>query len=423
MGRAPYLPARSVPRAHAGAVRLCALVAALAAAVLAGAASAPARDGADPPLQRRLAAALAVPHVNQARAAAVAMDLATGELLFARNTRAPLAPASTEKLAVAFAAFAVFGPVYQIPTEVLGTGGLAGTTWVGDVYLKGWGDPTLSSADLRALAGQLRTAGIRRIAGSVVGDESAFDRRRTGPGWRPTFYIGESPPLSALVVDRAKVAGRTSHDPALAAADLFRSALRGHGIVAGETRTGRAPADAYALAAVHSAPLAKIVRFMGVESDNFTAEMLLKLLGAAEGRVGTSAAGAAVVRARLAGAGVRITGVRIADGSGLSLLNRLTADALVDILRVAWADPILRGSFLSSLPISGRSGTLKRRLTRAPAVGQVFAKTGTTRQATALAGYVAGRYAFAVVHNGPPLSYWWSRRAQDRFVTVLAARR
>jgi D-alanyl-D-alanine carboxypeptidase/D-alanyl-D-alanine-endopeptidase (penicillin-binding protein 4) len=160
---------------------------------------------------------------------------------------------------------------------------------------------------------------------------------------------------------------------------------------------------------------------MGVESDNFTAEMLLKLLGAGDGRTGTSAAGAAVVRATLARAGIRMAGVRIADGSGLSLLNRLTADALVDILRAAWADPVLRGSFVSSLAISGRSGTLKRRLTRAPAAGQIFAKTGTTRHSTALAGYVGGRYAFAVVHNGPPLSHWWSRRAQDRFVTVLAA--
>jgi D-alanyl-D-alanine carboxypeptidase len=57
----------------------------------------------------------------------------------------------------------------------------------------------------------------------------------------------------------------------------------------------------------------------------------------------------------------------------------------------------------------------------APAVaGKVFAKTGTTARSSALAGYVNGRYAFAVLQNGSPVSSWWARRAQDRFVTVLA---
>ena len=90
-------------------------------------------------------------------------------------------------------------------------------------------------------------------------------------------------------------------------------------------------------------------------------------------------------------------------------------------LAAAWADPLLRGSFLASLAVAGRSGTLEHRLRRPPVRGQVFAKTGTTSRASALSGFVAGRYAFAVVQNGPPLSPWWARTAQDRFVTVLAA--
>jgi D-alanyl-D-alanine carboxypeptidase/D-alanyl-D-alanine-endopeptidase (penicillin-binding protein 4) len=116
-----------------------------------------------------------------------------------------------------------------------------------------------------------------------------------------------------------------------------------------------------------------------------------------------------------------LNGVRIVDGSGLSLLDRLTADALVSLLRAVWEDPFLRPGFLGTLAVSGQSGTLRRRLRTAPAVGQVFAKTGTTSLSSALSGYVAGRYAFAVLQNGPPLSPWWSRRAQDRFVTVLAS--
>jgi D-alanyl-D-alanine carboxypeptidase len=52
--------------------------------------------------------------------------------------------------------------------------------------------------------------------------------------------------------------------------------------------------------------------------------------------------------------------------------------------------------------------------------GRVAAKTGTTLIASSLAGYVKGRYAFAILHNGSPVNSWRARVAQDRFVTVLA---
>jgi PBP4 family serine-type D-alanyl-D-alanine carboxypeptidase len=182
-----------------------------------------------------------------------------------------------------------------------------------------------------------------------------------------------------------------------------------------------AAGDDAELASVSSPPLLHLLRAVNRESDNFTAEILLKHLGAVRGGQGSTPAGAAVVREALRAGGVSLAGVRIADGSGLSLLDRLTADALVDILAAAWADPLLRGSFLASLAVAGRNGTLENRLRRPPVVGQVFAKTGTTFRASALSGFVVGRYAFAVLQNGPPLSPWWCRQAQDRFVTVLAS--
>jgi PBP4 family serine-type D-alanyl-D-alanine carboxypeptidase len=159
---------------------------------------------------------------------------------------------------------------------------------------------------------------------------------------------------------------------------------------------------------------------VNAESDNFTAEVLLKHLGAIERGKGTTAAGAAVVRSVLEYAEVPLSGVRIVDGSGLSRLDRLTPQALVGILRAAWSDPLLRGTFLSSLAVAGRTGTLERRLRQPGVRGQVFAKTCTTSLASALSGYVAGRYAFAVVQNDTPVWSWWCQQAQDRFVTVLA---
>lgn len=382
--------------------------------------AAPAGAG-DSPLATRLARALVVPHVSQARTGAVAIDLQTGETVFAEHDALPLVPASNEKLAVAYAALVTLGPGYRIETDVVGRGEQVGAVWRGSLVLVGHGDPTLSSSDLLALARQVRGAGIRRVTGAVFGDESFFDARRTAAGWKSWFYITECPPLSALTVDRGRYYGRTASRPALAGALLFRNALRRVGISTGGAGVGREGADDLPLAAVASEPLSEIVRWMGRVSDNFTAEILLKGLGADDGSPGTSARGAAVVRAALAREGIPLAGVRFADGSGLSSFDRLTTRALAALLRAAWADPEIRPSLVAALPVAGVSGTLADRMRRPPARGNVIAKTGTTSLASALSGYVRRRYVFSVLQNGSPVSPYWARRAQDRFATVLAA--
>jgi D-alanyl-D-alanine carboxypeptidase/D-alanyl-D-alanine-endopeptidase (penicillin-binding protein 4) len=373
------------------------------------------------PLQRKLAQALRVPHVSPARSAAIALDLTNGATVYTQNPSLSLAPASNEKLPITFAALTTLGPTYRLETDVLGEGQLDGTTWTGRLVLRGGGDPTLSSAGLRSLASQVRAAGIRRVTGGVVGDESLFDARRTVSGWKAGFFLNESPPLSALVVDRDRVGGYLSRAPALSAASGFVRVLRASGVaVSGPVRVGIAAEDAFPLAQVFSAPLWTILRFMDRESDNFTAELLLKQLGAAESSHGTSAAGASVVTQALVAAGVPMTGVRIVDGSGLSTLDRLTAGAVTAILHAAWTNFSIRPAFVAALAIAGVNGTLEGRLKAPPARGNVLAKTGTTREASALSGFVRDRYVFAVLQNGNPIPSWWARRAQDRFATVLA---
>jgi serine-type D-Ala-D-Ala carboxypeptidase/endopeptidase (penicillin-binding protein 4) len=288
--------------------------------------------------------------------------------------------------------------------------------------LKGYGDPTLVPGDLTVLAKQVRAEGVTRVTGRVLADESWFDARRTAPGWKASFYIEESPPLSALIVDRGRVGRYTSHDPALAAADLFRAALLRAGVrVAGGTAHGVAGDTAVPLAAIDSAPLRAIVRWMDRVSDNFEAEMLLKQLGAIQANRGTTAAGVGVISGLLAQAGVPMAGVRLVDGSGLSLLDRFTTNALVSLLTVMWNDPGVRPELLAALPVAGRTGTLVDRMRGTPAAGVVLAKTGTTSNASALSGFVGDRYVFSILQNGWPLSWSWARVAQDRFVAVLAA--
>lgn len=375
---------------------------------------------AAPPLNQRLERALSVPYVSLGASGAAVVDLETGEAVYARNASLSLLPASNEKLAVTYAALVALGPAFTIETTVLGQGEQEGATWRGDLVLKGYGDPTLSRADLDALARQVRAAGVTRVTGRVLGDESWFDARRTAPGWKAAFYIRESAPLSALIVDRGRVGRFTSHDPALAAAQLFRTALARAGVRVGGAGRGLATEAAVPLAAVDSPPLSRLVRWMDLESDNFVAEMLLKQLGAVQGARGTTAAGAGVVAGLLAQAGVPMTGVRLVDGSGLSLLDRMTANALVTLLTAMWNDPGVRFELLAALPVAGRSGTLDDRMHGTAAAGVVRAKTGTTSNASALSGFVGDRYAFSILQNGWPVSWTWARRAQDRFAALLA---
>ncbi len=370
-------------------------------------------------LVAKLNAALASAKIPSAQRAAEVVDLATGEVVFSRHASGSLAPASNEKLPIALAALTLLGPEYSISTEVLGEGEQQGSTWVGDLVLKGHGDPDLSTGDLKRLARQVRAAGIRSVSGDLVADESFFDRSRTAPGWKRFFLINECAPLSALSVDRG---GVTSASPPLVAARVFSEKLASIGVkVKGTTRTGVAAAGALSIASVESPPLWKLLRFMDRESDNYTAELMLKQVGAYDNGRGTTANGAAAVTSVLSDAGIPLAGVRIADGSGLSLNDRLTAAALSRLLVFAWGDTSLRSPFVGSLSIAGRVGTLSHRLRLRPAFGNVFAKTGTTDSASALSGYVRDRYAFVILQNGRPVAAARARAAQDRFVTVLAA--
>jgi D-alanyl-D-alanine carboxypeptidase/D-alanyl-D-alanine-endopeptidase (penicillin-binding protein 4) len=398
------------------------ILAFVAASVAWGTSQATAGPGSpQPALGSKLGAALHAPGIPPQQTGAVAVDLASGKVLFAHNSAAGFVPASNEKLPVTYAALKVLGPHFRFPTEVRGQGSLGSDgTWTGNLVLKGYGDPTLSSWNLRALAHKLRAEGIRRVTGMVIGDESFFDRARTARGWKASFYIAESPPLSALVVNRAWTGKRYTPTPAYTAAELFRKLLMKVGVpVAGKTRAFQAGGKL--LASSRSKPLEEILHAVDAQSDNFSAELLLKELGAVAGAGGSTAAGAAVVEQVLGQNGVPLGGVTIADGSGLSSLDRLTPQAIVAILQQCWADAGLRSILVQAMAVAGRSGTLQHRLLGRRTRGSVIGKTGTTDLASVLSGYVRGRYAFAVMQNGTPVPWWSARAAQDRFVQLLAA--
>jgi D-alanyl-D-alanine carboxypeptidase/D-alanyl-D-alanine-endopeptidase (penicillin-binding protein 4) len=427
MGLVAHLRQRADPRGltfgesleqwKAVTFRLAATASTIVALLLASAALAGSRSG----FQLRLARALRVPHVSPGQTGAIAIDLRTGRTLFAQNAHLPLRPASNEKLATTYAALTGLGPSFRIETDVLGDGTQSGTVWHGDLVLKGYGDPSLNGAELVLLAHQVAAAGIRRVSGRVVGDESWFDPRRAGVGWKADFYLHQSPALSALIVNRGWTGRYETSRPALYAAQLFRRDLQRTGVtVGGAAAVGVAPAGAMPLADVESPPVSALVRHMDVYSDNFYAEMLLKEIGAVQGRAGSAAAGVAVTRRLLAAAGVPLAGVRMVDGSGLSLVDRWTPAGLATLLRAMWLNPDVQPYVMPALPIAGETGTLEHRMRTGPARGHVRAKTGTTNNSSALSGFVGDHYVFSIVENGRPVKTFYAEQSQNHFAQVLA---
>jgi serine-type D-Ala-D-Ala carboxypeptidase/endopeptidase (penicillin-binding protein 4) len=399
-------------------LRLAATAVAIVAFFLVPAAQAGSRSA----FQTQLARALHARHVSPGRTGAIVVDLQTGTALFAHNSRLPLGPASNEKLATTYAALTALGPSFRIETDVLGEGQQSGATWQGNLVLKGYGDPALSAAQVNSLARQVAADGITHVSGRILGDESWFDTRRTGVGWKPEFYLHESPALSALIVNRGWTGRYETTRPALMAAEVFRTDLRHAGVsVHGGAAIGVASAQAAPLGDVESAPLSALVRHMDVYSDNFYAEMLLKEVGAVQGAAGSAPAGLVVERRLLRAQGVPLDGVRMVDGSGLSLLDRWTPLGLATLLRAMWEDSDLRPYLLPSLPVAGETGTLEHRMRRPPAHGLVRAKTGTTDDSSALSGFVGDRYVFSILENGSPVRMLSAEASQDRVAQVLAA--
>lgn len=347
-------------------------------------------------------------------------DVETGVPVFGSGATIGRIPASVEKLWTTAAVLQTFRDRDRLVTAVLKDRPLdIDGTVRGDLYLRGAGDPMLSSHDIKALAKQIDRVGILRVKGRVVGDETAFDLRRglAGAGFRPTPDV---PPLGALVVDRGQIEeGIIGYQqfPAQFAAKKLTDALRARGVeVTKRPTTGRTPPLALAVAAVRSPKVRHLVKLQNVYSDNYIAEMLLKVLGRAGGATGTTKRGAAVVK-RLAARRYAAT-PSVVDGSGISRGDLSTPKELVNLLVRKVSDL----AFVKSLPIAGRTGTIAYRLRGPATYNQCRAKTGTLDDVSTLAGYcgtLGGQtLAFAIFNNY--VSSYAAHPIQDRIVTAIA---
>jgi D-alanyl-D-alanine carboxypeptidase/D-alanyl-D-alanine-endopeptidase (penicillin-binding protein 4) len=134
-------------------------------------------------------------------------DLRTGRTLYSRNADFLFMPASNQKLLTTAAALHWLGPEFRFATGVYGTDSVdTDSVLRGDLVIVGSGDPSFSKTHgvnpdsvFHSWVDSLRAKGLRRIDGSVVADESAFDRNRLGYGW-DWHYLSfwYAPEISAL---------------------------------------------------------------------------------------------------------------------------------------------------------------------------------------------------------------------------------
>jgi serine-type D-Ala-D-Ala carboxypeptidase/endopeptidase (penicillin-binding protein 4) len=173
-----------------------------------------------------------------------------------------------------------------------------------------------------------------------------------------------------------------------------------------------------------SPPLSQVVTVVNKVSQNLHAEMLLRLLGKAEGDDGSVAQGARVVRQFLVSAGVQPDDFFFYDGSGLSPQDVITPRAATTLLTYAARQP-WGEVYRASLPVGGVDGTLENRFTQPPLKGKVFAKTGTLAEVHALSGYLvanSGRtLAISILCNDHSPVTDTTRAAMDKIVAAIAA--
>jgi serine-type D-Ala-D-Ala carboxypeptidase/endopeptidase (penicillin-binding protein 4) len=323
------------------------------------------------------------------KSGAMAIDAATGQVLFARKARLPRILASNSKLFTTSTALSRFEPDGRLTTSAWSADDVTDGISQG-LYLRGGGDPTLSTAGLNKLADRVRAAGVVSVQGPLRYDASFLDNVTGIPehGITPES-VGR---LSGLEID-----GGSPSDPARTAAQRFEDALRRDGVSIGHSVTPGLVVPGFVRVADFDSPtMADIVQDTNVPSNNYLAEMLLKDVGGQFGGSGSTASGIGVVKGFAARAGARFAGE---NGSGLTRRNKASPASVVKVLNSmiqvdenTQADSQaekrqLRDAWVGSLAVAGRTGTVARRMRRTAAAGHCSLKTGTLNGVSALSGY------------------------------------
>lgn len=300
-------------------------------------------------------------------------DLDADSIIYAHNEKQLLRPASTMKIVTAITALDQLGTKYRYSTSIYSTGERDSTSLHGNIYVKGGMDPAFSNYDMDCFVEAVAKLHVDTIRGKLVADLSFKDDKKFGEGW---CWDDKNYTLTPLLYNKK--------DNFLA---TLRERLKAQGItVLDGDSIGRVPQNAVLLGERYSS-IEQILHRMMKDSDNLYAESMLYQIGASTGKTATAKGAQAIEKQVMKKAGLNPDNYRLADGSGLSLYNYLSAECEVKLLRYAYNNKKIFGAFCQSLPSAGVDGTLRKRMKHEPVLDNVRAKTGTVTGVSSLAGY------------------------------------
>ena len=445
-------------------------------------------------LQKQISGLLNTTALNSRGTGVKIVSLKNSETIYSKNANFPLIPASNMKIITSSAALTLLKPEYTFKTCIFTDTPVNDGVISGNIYIKGYGDPDLTTERLFTMARELSCKGVKEIDGDIIGDDSFFDQERVGKGWKSTYgsasysakisalslnqntirvwvspsksgspgIVSLDPPCQNFRVSNQSVtSGRSSYlyisrqavnsdedeitvkgnvaltssgecesisisNPTIYVAGVFYEILKREGItVRGSAKEGRINGNTWQLVQSDSKPLSSIISDFNKHSINFIGELLLKYLGAHfEGVPGTADKGISVVKNKFLIPKVKtsVEGMVMADGSGLSPLNRITPTQFVDVLKYMYNNFEISTDFISSLSIGGADGTLAKRFRRTSAERKIRAKTGSIAGVSSLSGYAMTKYnepiAFSIIMNNFS-NYSIARSIQDKISVFL----
>ncbi len=344
-------------------------------------------------LRLRIDSILATPLLETSQLGLLIYDMTADSTLYAYGHRQTLRPASTMKLLTAITALEQLPADYQLTTTLSYTGRIDRGTLVGNLWCRGGMDPLFGTDDMRYFVSSLRQLGVDTIRGRVLADMSFKEDVDFGEGW---CWDDDNSVLSPLLVERKDNFAET----------LGRELRRGGVVVIDSVVSLGVNVKTVQRIRVcsRSHTVDELLMPMMKESDNLYAEALFYHIAANVSRPAKVKQAVSQVKKMIQKVALAPGDYRVADGSGLSLYNYVSAELETRLLRYAWKRPQLFGRLYNTLPIAGVDGTLKKRMMKGAATGNVHAKTGTVSGVSSLAGYCSAanghELCFAIINQG-----------------------
>lgn len=326
------------------------------------------------------------------------------DLIYSYKPETKMIPASITKVITSATAFYTLGANYEFKTVIYTDDNNINDGVInGNLYIKGYGDPDLSSYDIVQIAKTISAKNIKSITGNIIYDDTYLDNEYYGLAnyYNSDTKIAYWPYVCSLSLDKNK----GSSNPAYSAAKLLADQLSLQNVTfEGIVVAGVTPSVSKEITYV-SRSMIDVLYNMNKVSDNQSAITVFKVIGANyKSPPGNLKNGSYAVIDFLSSIGISRSNYEILEGSGLTRYNFVTSDLFIQLLKYMYDDVKNFDSFYSTLPIGGIDGTLKDRMLGTEAEKNVHAKTGTINGVSTLTGYAISRdnepIIFYIAMNG-----------------------